>query len=131
MGQSVLERVALERLAICRQALLAHDRAVIVGLLLSLFPIVPAAPLGLLVSYVNRRLLIKGRLAVHEASFIKASIWLGAVNTVLGTGLLLLLASLVADADLSHTFVELKHVFSFIKSLLPLPSGVGGKTLSI
>jgi len=131
MGQSVLERIALERLAICRQTLLAHDRAVIVGFLLSLFPIIPAAPLGLLLSYVNRRLLLKGRLDVHESSLISLSLWIGAVNTVLGAGLLLLLASFVANVDLSHVIAELKQAIFFIKGLLLSPSGVGGKTLSI
>ncbi len=91
----------------------------------------PSAPLGLLVALVNHRLLAKGQLAPDEGTLIRTTLWLGTINTVLGTGLLLLLASFVADVDLNHAFVVVKHVISFIKSLLPLPNGVGGKTLSI
>jgi len=89
--QSELERQVFQRIVFWRMSLRAHDRAVLLGFFLSLFPLFPVAMFGLVIGLLNRRLHRAGKIDVSEGGFIRRGLILGGVNSVLGLLLLLLL----------------------------------------
>lgn len=84
MAKSALEEAVIGKLLSFRGGLAVHDRAVVFGTLCSALPLVPVAPIGLLVSLVNYALFRSGKLELDEKSWILAGIYLGLINTLLG-----------------------------------------------
>lgn len=68
---------AAERL---RRDVAERDRAVLIGLLLSVTPFPPSAFLGLLLSFLNLALILNGRLARREMPLVVVAILLALVN---------------------------------------------------
>ena len=64
--QSALEREISRQISGLRIGLIHHDRAVVLGLVLSLLPVPPATAAGLLLTLFNLALLSAGKLARSE-----------------------------------------------------------------
>ncbi len=88
MASSAFERAVMESLLRCVQALQRHDRFVIIGLLLSLFPLPPACFAGWLLSLMHRRFLRTGRLPASEAEWVHWSTWPSSINPILAIGIM-------------------------------------------
>lgn len=68
---------AAERL---RRNVAERDRAVLIGLLLSVTPFPPSAFLGLLLSFLNLALILNGKLARREMPLVAVAILLALAN---------------------------------------------------
>ena len=84
MTKSVLETEALSTLHRWRSAISTHDRAVVLGFVLSLPPLFPVALCGFLLSSLNYLLWKQGKLEIFEERLIKKSLLIGFINLWLG-----------------------------------------------
>ena len=99
MSQSILEREIAQRVNATQARLMAHDRGVVLGFLLSLVPIFPIPLVGLALGLFHTRAHRAGKLSEYDYLLARRGAWLAAFNVVLSVVLLLLLASLANSID--------------------------------
>ena len=110
MARSVLEQELTRKVHAFRAELATHDRAVIVGFFLSLFPIPPVSLLGLIISLFNYWLFKNGKLELSERKMILAGIVLGVITSAIGCLFFFFVATQVGDFDwesVRQTFIDL------------------------
>jgi len=116
MAKSALEQELTNKLQLLRGEMAVHDRAVLWGLLFSVFPIFPVAFLGLILSLFNLYLFKTGKLELHERKLIRWGIGLGVCNSIIGVLLILFISSYALGADWQsyyHESIELiKRIIS-------------------
>ncbi len=95
MTRSVLEIEALSTLHRWKSAISRHDRAVVLGFVLSLPPLFPVALCGFLLSSLNYSLWKQGKLELFEEGLIKRGLLIGFINLWLGLLLLYVLFNFV------------------------------------
>jgi len=88
MQKSKLEEEFLQKLAAMKTNIGLHDRGVIFGFILSLFPIFPSALFGVVIGYLNLSLLKSGKLHLSETSLVRRGLLIGVINTVISVVLL-------------------------------------------
>ncbi len=99
MSRSILEREIAQRVNVTQAKLMAHDRGVVLGFLLSLVPIFPIPLVGLALGLFHARAHRAGKLSEFDYRLARRGAWFAAVNGVLSIGLLLLLVHLVSTFD--------------------------------
>lgn len=99
MTQSALEQEAVRKIAQWKIALTLHDRGVLLGFFLSLFPIFPVAFFGLILSLLNISLWKKGKLGSYDKNLAFKGAILGFINTLIGVFILFLIMHLVSGFD--------------------------------
>ncbi len=80
--KSQLEIAIAERIRNVKRDLPRYDRAVLVGAMLSCFPMFPACTVGFLIGLANLALLKNGRLQEINKNFIRLSLLIGGFFTV-------------------------------------------------
>lgn len=122
MEPSALEKELLHSLYNFKSFLRAHDRGVIMGCMLSCVPVPPVTALGLLVGVANKHLLKKGKLDIYEKGLVRAGLWIGTVNLILGFLAVFFLFKLGSSVEwgslLAGAKEQLSAFFDFIKSHL-------------
>ncbi len=93
MARSALETEVLSTLLRWKSTVSTHDRAVILGFVLSLPPLFPVALAGLLLGALNYWLLKQGKLEIFAAGLIKKGLLIAFINTLLGLLLLHVLSN--------------------------------------
>jgi len=91
------------------------------GFILSFLPIFPAALFGFIVSAFNFRLCKAGKLDPFEEPLVKKSLILGAINTVLGIALLVLVIRFLSDVGWQHYLYLITDPFFSLLNKLPIP----------
>jgi hypothetical protein len=110
MAMSVLEQELTRKIHAFRAELATHDRAVIVGFFLSLFPIPPVSLLGLIISLFNYGLYKNGKLELSERKMILSGIALGVITLLIGCLFFYFVTTRVGSLDWEsarQTFVDL------------------------
>ena len=97
MRKSALEMAALNGLVGLRSVLSTYDRAVLLGFVFSLLPVLPVALCGVLLGSMNYLLWRRGKLEVFEGALIKKGLLLGLINLCLSVLLLKLLLSVLVE----------------------------------
>lgn len=93
--QSALEQECLRKLSELKAAISSHDRGVLLGFFLGLFPLFPVAFFGFLITTLNYRLWKAGKLDVFESGLIRKGLVIGLANSLLGLVALAALAKLL------------------------------------
>ena len=99
MARSVLEQELTRKVHAFRADMATHDRAVIVGFFLSLFPIPPVSLLGLTFSLFNYWLFKNGKLELSERKMIMSGVVFGVLSSVIGCLLFYFVATQVGGLD--------------------------------
>ena len=97
MRKSALEMAALNGLVGVRSVLSTYDRAVLLGFVFSLLPVLPVALCGVLLGAMNYLLWRRGKLEVFEGGLIKKGLLLGLINLCLSVFLLKLLLGVLVE----------------------------------
>lgn len=122
--QSEIEKYASQKMRRLHQAIRQHDRGVVLGATLAFIPVFPACTIGLIMSVLNCLLIRKGRLDRSEASFVKAGLVAGFLNSVIWVYVLFSLGAGISAA--------IDFIFDFFSANLSIlgidPLQRGGST---
>lgn len=126
MSESAIERAARGKLLWLKKELPRHDRAVVLALALSAFPIPPAAIIGLLLGVANYILWRKGKLPASEAKLIRLTLVLGILMSFIG--MMLALAAFWYIEYFFHMYTKeipgfLERVRELFLDIFQTPSG--------
>jgi hypothetical protein len=114
VSDNVLQRELLKWIAEIRARLAVHDKGVLLGVALSLVPVLPIAAFGLLIGLLNRFLHKAGKLSGYDYELVKKGLVIGVANTVIGLLLMLwvihLVQSLEVPAALQLVFDQMKEL---------------------
>lgn len=83
-GKSAIEQELFRKYSNLVSRSQRHDRGVVFGFVLVLFPIFPVPLFGLAITYFNYHLWKKGKLYIDELSLIRKSFYLGVLNSLAG-----------------------------------------------
>lgn len=122
MTQSKLEQEFFSKITILRNNIALHDRGVMLGFILTIFPIFPATLFGFIISVFNFRLLKSGKLEEFEKNLINKGLILGVINTLFGIVLLVLAYRFLHGISWQHfTAVISDHILGLFNKI-PLPT---------
>ncbi len=123
MAKSVLEEEITRKLAEIKSSMVAHDRGVMLGFLLSLFPLFPVAFFGFLISLTNYLIWKSGKLDLFEKGLIRKGLILGFINTLIGIAVLSLIINFLFGLDLHQypawVYENLSRIFHWTQPYSP------------
>ena len=126
MAGNVLHQELLRALERFRSNVAVHDKGVLLGFALSLFPILPVSIFGLIVGLANRSLHKAGKLNGFDYALVKRGLVLAVINIAIGVLIAVWFYSLVSSFDLLGVAVTLmERASQFIQYVFRLPRGSG------
>lgn len=124
MQKSVLEAELSRKLAAFRAGLRHHDRAVLLGFIFSLVPLLPVTVIGLLVGLMNYGLYRAGKLDIFERKMIVIGLWIGVTNSALGIAVTYYAAAKFGAINWDSILQAYLYLLREFKSNLPIPGNV-------
>ena len=104
--QSAFEREVVHLLLRLRATMASHDRAVLLGLILSVIPVPPLPLAGLLLSAFNYRLWKQHKLDLREIRLIRMSILLAVLSCAIAACLLVFGVKLMEMIDITDVLAR-------------------------
>ena len=98
-SKSALEQECIRKLSVWKSSIASHDRGVMLGFFLGLFPLFPVAFFGFLISSFNYVLWKNGKLDIFEQKLIRNGLVIGFVNSVIGFIVLVWIMNLLYGID--------------------------------
>lgn len=121
MQRSVLEQEVARKVQFLRIGMQTHDRAVLVGFIFSVIPILPISILGFLIGLLNFWLYCAKKLEPQERRMILGGLWLASLNIFLGLAVSYYALTHFGSLDWQAIYQSVQQLFRDFRHNLPLP----------
>lgn len=121
MHKSVLEQELARKFETFRSDLRHHDRAVLLGFIFSVIPLLPISIIGIFLSLMNFWLYQSGKLEISERRMIVIGIWIGLINIAVGVAVTYYAATKFGSINWDSIVQAYLHLLGEFKNNLPLP----------
>lgn len=121
MQRSVLEQELAQKVQSIRRDMCKHDRAVLLGFIFSIIPLLPVSIIGVAVCLLNMWLYKSGKLEIYEKHMIVTGLWLGALNVVIGGAVTYYAATQFGTINWHSIYQVYLQLLNEFRNNLPLP----------
>jgi hypothetical protein len=127
MSTSALETELKQKARELRHTMARHDRAVVIGFVLSFIPFLPITLAGIIIGVLNLLLWKKGRLELDEGMAIKIGLGVGVINALASIFFFVFFFDALAGLDWRSYFGLAGSLWERFSAVLRNLFGVGSR----